>query len=1787
LHDKSTISYVYKTLFRKILFTLFFLSCAAQFLIAENAFVPRGLNLEDYYRLLNGRYSQPYLLPTYVRTFPVYYSSDKIDSSLDQPEDLNIEEGDKAVPTELNLDGEIYLNLQYGGDFSLKKGVVVGAGSAGITSGLKYDLIERIRLEGSIGDRLFVEFDYDSERTEEGILEESNTYSIMYKGKEDEFLKEATLGNKYLTIEGSRYVPIDEGNPDSFALRAQASWRDFYLEGLLRYDVATEGKKQFKGYRKNVDMRVLDVDYVKGRFFFLPDTGIDVSTLQLYKTADGVVDLQVDGKDFVLLGRGVDYDFDNTTSFIYLEEDLELDEELIVYYEKNGNPVGSAGLGTLAIVNNTGTRVDFEDNATFTDYFCGTTTRYLYLRKQSFNSYWELRNIYYLEELEGENVYNVEIEILYTLNSGINSNYDSLIDDYEIDTTRGIILFNFSDGTGFYPRPFPGEDPFNPPYPTPPPPNPTNPFDSTNPIYGGINYPTSDKSITTLHITYSYSTESFFLDFNLVPGSVKVKINGITLDPAFYDVDHDFGIISFSEGVITPASDIEITYKYNPFGEGDKSLFTALGLAYEGNFYRVQNLTSYRGGLKGKEAPEVGSEPSREIVNSTEFSLDLEKDEDEQEGVSASLKGGVAFAITNKNAYGSAIIADMEKEDYVYEFSLNDEDWIIASESYHLPITLGDRGNILYKNYYKKTLLSGDVLQTLSWDIPSDQVFAYSEKAGPYNTADKPTGGNDSSLVIDYVFDAVDNPYATIVTSLNQENLEGFERFNMQLKGDSISGPISIYVELLKVYEEDIDGDGFDTESSINELGFEVDPPDGEKTVIGTNREGKSNGKIDSEDLNGNGKLDTGSEDGVLILGEGGTNYIKQINIGDQSWEYVSVDVQGLSDPNKVFQYANALRITVQPASLTASGKIVINKIWFSGSSIVNNRTDYINISDVSVYEDSVVNNNAFSKTYPGLYEELHGDDRYRSKHEYVEKVLKVKLTNTLTFPLSDEVSLSRRFGNPVDLTSYREFRFFLFNPASQTIPSNLDFTLTFLSSQGQSLQANIPGTSIKNGWNEIFIELKSPYNVKINGTDESPMTPTGTLKVLKRVSEIKFAFNVTSGNIVPPTDFDEIWLDEWHVSESINYFDKAFFTEGGVEYSGELLSFHSFPVVENPFLTVGYERLEGSFYEDLEYKSDRYYTDMGMQFCKFFDAGLSVSKEVYAPIRNEEELPNNLETDGYTENFSHSIEMNLQNDYIPVLQHNYERTVTENNDIELTKEDYRYKGVRSYSESLGLGEYVNFPFGLYHSYSFSRSWLYENTLTGEEPTFDLESQKSASVNQINDALLTYSWKANSVSMNFIRDKTYNGSYVPNMETWLGSYSYKLGSLLGPPEESLEDAAISSKGDTFSFDISMPLQNRIGAYFNYAMSFDESNFKHDIDTRNTLASQSLYLAVPFYFLGNEQIEVSPSLTREISADYKDVEFDLKEIDILHNTGKYIFMHPFYYINPLKGLGRIKDYDAVDEYKSAEDIFGNTTNTLKNEYSLDTYFQYDRWYIPSSVGLGVYGETKREGENYIQKRGFDSSLDKSFYLNSSEEYFDKSIILSLSYSQERDYATKILAQTYGIQTDFTMLKEEWKGIKIQHSFTYGRERQKISKEKFYLFPGSPEKEIAVSEKPYKDKIDSKLVFEYLWEYKFKRDIFWKKIGADLILERGLRNTERFTLENIYTFTDREKAESFSNIPVRATLEHESSYRMSENIEFGMHVMTVIGVEEKVIPPSTTGNILPSMGLELGMYGRIIF
>ena len=139
----------------------------------------------------------------------------------------------------------------------------------------------------------------------------------------------------------------------------------------------------------------------------------------------------------------------------------------------------------------------------------------------------------------------------------------------------------------------------------------------------------------------------------------------------------------------------------------------------------------------------------------------------------------------------------------------------------------------------------------------------------------------------------------------------------------------------------------------------------------------------------------------------------------------------------------------------------------------------------------------------------------------------------------------------------------------------------------------------------------------------------------------------------------------------------------------------------------------------------------------------------------------------------------------------------------------------------------------------------------------------------------------------------------------------------------------------------------------------------------------------------------------------------------------------------------------------------------------------------------------------------------------------------------------------------------------------------------MYPGDPSGELTVSEKPDKDIISNEIEFAYLWEFDIRNSFLFSLFGGTEDLIGTVKNEESIKMENIYTFTDREKAGSFSNIPIRFTLKHDSSYNITENVVFGLDFKTVVGIEEKIIPPSVLGNILPSMGLEFGVKLKIIF
>ena len=1693
---------------------------------------------------------------------------------------------------EMDINGEIDLNLSYGTTFPLKRGITVGQGSAGINSGLKYDLIEKILMEGSINDRFFVEFDYDSTRSEKGIAEEKNTYSFEYRGKDEEFIKQVTLGNKYFKIHDSRYIKIDEGNQDSFALRFLAGKGNFDFEGLLRYNVAFKGEKHFKGLKQHIDMKTMDVDYIKAQYFFLPDKNIDENTLLLYKSSSVSADIIIDNKNFKLLTRNVDYTFDNSTGNIDLSEALRDNEELVAYYVKGGVSVGDSSLGESAIIDTDGVRKDFNSSA-FPDYFDSNGT-YLYLKKNSFNDYYERRNIYALEEFEGNSIYDVDISLHYTANGGLNNNYDDLLSNYSFDTNTATIAFTFNDGTDFYPRPFPGEKPYDPtltPYISG---DSRNPFDLNNPIYGGISYPTAKNSINSIYISYSYYAESFFLDFNVVPGSVTVFLDGNEADPSLYTVDYNFGVIEFKEGVIKPKTSVDIYYRYTGLGGGNKQVTAAGGIIYENGPLYIHNLTAYKYPIKSEEAPEVGAEAATTLINSSQLEFGFGVKEDEK-GPYASLKTEAAFSSTNPNVNNSAIVADMESEDTELKLDMADDSWMLATLSTILTlngINLQTRGKLFYKNYWESNAITGDHLHALDWNIPSDQIFNYTKKAGPYNTADKPTGGEEKSLVLDFSMSKGNsNPFVSVVYPIANMDLSSYERFNILAEAVDLSaGPVEVYIELLSNYNEDLNGNSkLDGESSINDHGFSIIPVGGTTTVIGTNRDGNSNGKIDSEDINQNRELDTPSPESGVIIEQSANSYTFELSPSSQGFNLYSVSLHNLITSNKeilqIFQNAEALRITIVPDTALLSGgslindlsgKIVINKIWFSGSEIVNNNPDDLNVSQLSIYDNPDITGNAFSSAYPEIYDSLHGSTTYRIKTGHTEKLLDVRLINHLD--PGNEVSVSRVFNSTRDFTPYSNFKMFVY--LTDALQAGLTTRVTFYTSENEKMYADISSSNYKIGWNEIDISLDGTYSVKINGNSVGNMAVVGSLNILKRVSEVRFSFINNGQSAI--TSFD-VWLDEWYLSGSKNYFDKTYYIQSVFGYRGDLLDIFTFPLISDSEIALSYEDKEGWIAGESDIKNKTYSVDLKSRLLKVFSTGLSLSREDTDELRNMENVKSNFEEGGYSITQKHFVEFNSNSKYLPRLYHYFDRIVESNNSIVLTKDDFNLENNRSFRESIGIGEWWDLPFGLSQSYNYSRGWDYTREKLGTPANFDAQvPDQSVSLDQLHYLSLSYLSNFQNITISLKRDDNYTGLYPYDYSSWGNSYIFKLKTLLNSPKSTLKNAILYSRIDNAQLSYSIPLQKRFGINSSISANIIQDNYIYDESSRNFNTDNQFSISFPFYPLKDKNLQVTVGLYRELVAEYERVLFREDEGELLINSFSPLFKPPLYYMSPFDGLGRIKDYEAVDIYKGNSNIFGSSKNTLRNKYELNLDIAIGHWFIPTSVDSWISGETTRDGDSYNQTRSFGTGFAKEFN-NNSNDYYLNSANLGFEYENQKNYLTKVETNTVQINILINKLKEEHKGFNIKSTVSFSSDIQKKGVKKYYLIPDNASFEPDVAEKPDEYTIKNDLTLEYLW---ISSNINLGLFGlAPLIL--NLNNKETVKMENIYTFTNRKKAEPFSNIPIRITLQHNSDYSFSENINFDAYIKLVGGLEEKVIPPYTEGNFLPSMGLEFGIGTKIFF
>jgi hypothetical protein len=378
------------------------------------------------------------------------------------------------------------LGLGWGETMPLTQGFPVGLGIQDITKGpIIAELIRQVSIHRLLTDNFRVDIDHDSSRVQEGqLFGGANTYSLSWMGDEFTALKEISVGNLRRAMPGSLLLPVDAGTSESFAAHAAAEAGPVRLEALVRYGASLEGRRTFRGTRERFEIDLLEVGYVRARFFLLPDQGIDAASIRVARSSS-TGELSIDGRPYTLLQPGLDYRLDNSAGRLTVSRPLSQLEELCVSYTRAGLPVGSPGLGTNAIIDAAGSRATFT-RAAFPEYFAPPVDgEWLYLRRQGLASYWEMRNAFALDDLEeGRVPEQLSVRILRTATLAPNEEYADLERSVAVDAAAGVVLFEFTDSTGFHPRPFPGEKPFEPPLTAA-----NNPYDTANPIYGGLSYP--------------------------------------------------------------------------------------------------------------------------------------------------------------------------------------------------------------------------------------------------------------------------------------------------------------------------------------------------------------------------------------------------------------------------------------------------------------------------------------------------------------------------------------------------------------------------------------------------------------------------------------------------------------------------------------------------------------------------------------------------------------------------------------------------------------------------------------------------------------------------------------------------------------------------------------------------------------------------------------------------------------------------------------------------------------------------------------------------------------------------------------------------------------------------------------------------------------------------------------------------------------------------------------------------------------------------------------------------
>jgi hypothetical protein len=467
---------------------------------------------------------------------------------------------------------------------------------------------------------------------------------------------------------------------------------------------------------------------------------------------------------------------------------------------------------------------------------------------------------------------------------------------------------------------------------------------------------------------------AYILEPNLVPGSVRATVNGIS--ETRFESDPVSGTVTFLME-IHPTDRVEIRYRVaSPGLSGGDILFAWRDTIGFSDALKL----SLAAGIRWNADPWSFSQSPYAKSGTVIAQAGLEgKGED----WAYSVTGGVAY--TNPDTSGILRLFGMEGNLLSVDIS---EDNAYPAAPPGAPIPIGsfppvlvglsqdNRGYLYYKDF-RSYYAGGAALNPISWSGFTSVAYADGGRMGPYNVSGSSAGSSTGqSLVFDFSLDASADPSwvgsQLLPVSGVGTDLSHVRAITLRFMTTGVSGSFEVFLQAGQV-GEDLNGDGtIQGEASPTDPGFAFFDSSHAATLrAGGGPKGEGNGRLDSEDRNANGILDIEEPDRVVTI------QIAAVS-GDTAWNTFTCALSD-SDRGKLVS-TNQIRILiVAPAgSGTSQGQLVIDSICFEGASEFGAGTGgSVSVSEV---EESLCANdpgpgNRLQDAYPAAISRFHPDN--------------------------------------------------------------------------------------------------------------------------------------------------------------------------------------------------------------------------------------------------------------------------------------------------------------------------------------------------------------------------------------------------------------------------------------------------------------------------------------------------------------------------------------------------------------------------------------------------------------------------------------------------------------------------------------------------------------------------------------------------------------------------------------------------------------------------------------------